>query len=44
MLALRLEATSSQLSTVIGKPAGVARALLVEHKLSVAAVLLALCS
>jgi hypothetical protein len=43
LLALRLDADSRQLSTVMGDPGGLARALLVEHKTSVARVLLALC-
>jgi hypothetical protein len=42
LLALRLEAESRQLSTVIGVPDGLVRALLVEHKTSVARVLLSL--
>ena len=43
LLALRLDADSRRLSTVMGDTAGLARALLVEHTTSVARVLLALC-
>ena len=43
LLALRLDADARQLSAVLGEPDGLARALLVEHKTSVARVLLALC-
>jgi hypothetical protein len=43
LLALRLDVDSRQLSAVMGDPDGLARALLVEHKTSVARVLLALC-
>jgi hypothetical protein len=43
LLALRLDADARQLSAVMGDPDGLARALLVEHKTSVARVLLALC-
>jgi len=43
LLALRLEVDSTRLSGVLGDPAGIARALLVEHKTSVARVLSALC-
>jgi hypothetical protein len=43
VLALRLDAGSGVLSGVVDKPGGVVRALLVEHKASVARVLLALC-
>ena len=42
LLALRLDASAQQLSAVLGSDEGNARALLVEHKASVAAVLLAL--
>ncbi|HVZ36837.1 MAG TPA: hypothetical protein VG963_30640 [Polyangiaceae bacterium] len=43
VLAIRLDADSGCLSGVMDKPGGLARALLVEHKNSVARVLLALC-
>lgn len=43
VLALRLDANAVQLGSVMGVSDGLARALLVEHKLSVASVLLALC-
>lgn len=43
VLALRLDADSAVLSGVLDKPGAVVRALLVEHKTSVARVLLALC-
>lgn len=42
LLALRLEADSSQLAAMVPQASGVVRALLVEHKDSVARVLLAL--
>lgn len=42
LLALRLDVDAPRLSAVLGDPDGKARALLVEHKTSVAAVLLAL--
>ncbi|MEY2929720.1 MAG: hypothetical protein RL033_469 [Pseudomonadota bacterium] len=43
VLALQLDATSTQLAAVRGESGSFARALLVEHKTSVASVLLALC-
>ncbi len=43
LLALRLDADSRQLSAVLGDGEGLVRALLVEHKTSVAEVLLAAC-
>jgi hypothetical protein len=43
LLALRLDVGSTTLSSLLGDPAGIARALLVEHKNSVAQVLAALC-
>jgi hypothetical protein len=43
LLALRLDVGAGQLSAVMGDRDGIARALLVEHKTSVARVLLALC-
>jgi hypothetical protein len=42
LLALRLGASSSQLAGVVPQASGVVRALLIEHKDSVARVLLAL--
>ena len=42
LLAIRLEADSSQLAGVVSQASGVVRALLVEHKESVARVLLTL--
>lgn len=42
LLALRVDIDSRQLSAVLGDPEGLARALLVEHKTSVADVLSAL--
>lgn len=43
LLALRLDVDSALLSSVVGNPGGIARALLVEHKSGVASVLSALC-
>lgn len=43
LLVVRLNASSEQLSRVTGDPHGMARALLIEHKLSVASVLLSWC-
>ena len=42
LLALRLDVGSPTLSSLLGDPAGIARALLVEHKNGVAQVLAAL--
>jgi hypothetical protein len=44
LLALRLDVNAQRLGSILGSADGLARALLVEHKASVAEVLLAACA